>query len=523
MKKNKMKKKIYLLVTILAIVAIFVASVVIFGCSSDTCCHDHEVSPPPSISPPNRPPNQPDDLDYFIPITSASELNAIASNLSGDFKLMANITLTNHTPIGNSENPFTGRFFVPSGDNDTPLYRITSLSITNTMRSGGSYIAGLFGTNYGIISNLWIDNFTVNIDNPNPDQNRVLVGAITADNRGIIEFVNVASSTVNVTAHNGGIRAGVIAGRNRGEGGIIRYTVANGTVTIQSAVNRTSRAGGLVGHLEDGGTIYRSGAAVSVSATSTNNVNIAAAGLVGYIQRGATIRESFATGNAFSTSNNGGTIYSGGLTGNISLVDNAEAEDRDEGYRWNVLIQQSFATGNATAVATGGAYASGLIARIDDNAGTPSDVLVTETFSTGNATITPQGAMGNPNHFVGGLVGRIQTLEDSVIRLENSFTKGNITGSGVGNSNFAGALVARFQNNGFRQVYNLFYSSDITVMGNVRPDDGIPSLTNSVDFPSTEVTPANILNSTWQQTNLNFNNTVWAFTNGQLPNLSWRV
>jgi len=519
MKQIKYKRKTMLIVLI-SVVAVMLITVVSFaGCGrgSSSCSDNPSDTTPSNGGSVVRPPEPPEDLENFIPITSASEFNAISNNLTGDFRLAANINLTNHIPIGNSNEPFSGRFFVPFDDDGIPLYSITNLSITVAVRSGGSYLVALFGANDGFISNLKIDNFEVNIDVPNSDEARILVGAIAGDNRGIIEFVNVARSNVNINAHNGGIRAGIIAGRNRGENAVIRYTIANGRLSNNGVLGRSSRAGGIVGILEDGATIYRSGSNVAVSAVTTGNGNTSAGGLVGHIQRSGFVRESFAIGNVVAESRGGGTVYAGGLTGNINSEDYAMENDRPPNYRWNFAVEQSFATGSATARATGNAYVSGLIARIADNAGTAGDILISQSYSRGNSVIEAIGPMGSPNHYIGGLVGRIQSLEGSVISIENSFVIGNVTGSGVGSDNFAGALVGRFHNNGFREIENLFFSNQTTVNGTMHGLQGVPGS----ERPATEIAHDTLLTSAWQTANLGFNNSVWIFTDGQLPRFNW--
>ena len=209
----------------------------------------------------------------YTPITTAEELKKIQMN--GQYALAIDINLggIEWTPLGTKSAPFIGVF-------DGNGFTISNFKIT----TGREYV-GLFGYNKGIIKNLGVENFTINVN-------------------------------YNYTIHAGGL-----VGYN--DKGTITNSYATGDVSATSS-DAKAYAGGLVGY-NDIGTITNSYATRDVSATSSDdNAYAYAGGLVGYNDIG-TITNSYATGNVSATSFNV-VANAGGLVGyNIGEIMNCYA------------------------------------------------------------------------------------------------------------------------------------------------------------------------------------------------------
>ena len=229
----------------------------------------------------------------YTPISTAEELKNIS--FDGKYILLNDIDLggTGWTPIGTNDDPFIGEF-------DGNGYTVSNFKIT----TGRQYV-GLFGYNKGVIENLGVENFTVNV------------------------------------GYSYDVYAGGLVGYNSGD---ILNSYATGEV---SATSSYAYAGGLVGY-NNSGSILNSYATGDVSASSAYDAY--AGGLVGYNYRGS-ITNSYATGKVSATggSYSGSYAYAGGLVGYNSGD-----------------ITNSYATGNVSATYSG-VYAGGLVGRNDDD------------------------------------------------------------------------------------------------------------------------------------------------------------
>lgn len=161
-------------------------------------------------------------------ISDAAGLAAIANNLSGSYRLTADITLTGSwTPLGSSTTPFTGTL-------DGNGHVIKGLTINDS----GTAERGLFvETGSGAtISNLGIENASV-IGN---ERTGAIVGLM---NGGLIEKCYVANSYIEGRDH-----VGSLCGQIKG-GAVIQncYSTAN-------VYSREYQAGGLVGVVNDANT-----------------------------------------------------------------------------------------------------------------------------------------------------------------------------------------------------------------------------------------------------------------------------
>ena len=166
-------------------------------------------------------------------ISTAEELQSIT--LDGTYYLLNDIDLggAEWTPIGTDSKPFTGTIY---GNG----YTVSNFKIT----TGRKYV-GLFGYNRGVIQNLGVENFTVNV------------------------------------SYGGYVYAGGLAGYN--DGGSITNCYATGDVSASSSsyyVYDDAYAGGLVGVNSNSGSIKNCYATGEVSATSSSS-SAYAGGLVG--------------------------------------------------------------------------------------------------------------------------------------------------------------------------------------------------------------------------------------------------
>ena len=259
----------------------------------------------------------------YTPITTAEELKNISRN--GKYALVRDIDLggAEWTPIGTSSSPFTGEF-------DGNGYTVSNFKIT----TGKQYV-GLFGYNKGVIKNLGVENFTVNVSY---SSGSVDAGGLAGYNSGSILNSYAAG---NVRASSGDhAYAGGLVGYNSGD--ILNsYATGNVSATGGSYSGDYAYAGGLVGR-NSGGSITNSYATGEVSATSSYS-GAYAGGLVGY--NDGSITNSYATGNVRATSF-GSPADAGGLVGY-----------NDGGGS----ITNSYAAGDVSATADRSADAGGLV------------------------------------------------------------------------------------------------------------------------------------------------------------------
>ena len=232
------------------------------------------------------------------------------------------------TPIGTGYDPFIGEF-------DGQGYTVSNFKIT----TGRAYV-GLFGYNEGVIKNLGVENFTVNVSY----SGKVYAGGLAGSNSGSIlnSYATGEVSATSTSSYSSSYAyAGGLVGYNSGD---ITNSYAAGNV---SATAFYAYAGGLVGY--NSGGILNSYATGNVSATSTGSSSYASAyagGLVGYNTSSGGITNSYATGDVSATADV--SAYAGGLVGS--------------NYRGS--ITNSYATGNVSATGYY-AYAGGLVGEND--------------------------------------------------------------------------------------------------------------------------------------------------------------
>ena len=300
--------------------------------------------------------------EFYTAISEAEDLNGIS--LNGKYALVCDIDLggAEWTPIGTKGNPFTGEF-------DGNGYTVSNFKIT----TGRAYV-GLFGYNKGVIKNLGVENFTVNVSY----SGNVYAGGLVGYNSGDITN-SYAAGEVSATASSSSTTAkayayaGGLAGYN--SGGSILNGYATGKVSATASSSRSSAyAGGLVGY-NSGGSILNCYATGEVSATSSGSSALAG-GLVG--SNSGDITNSYAAGNVsatFTSSRYAADAYAGGLVGinsgdilNSYAAGNVSATSSNyNAYAGGLVginsgdITNSYAAGEVSATADDSAYAGGLV------------------------------------------------------------------------------------------------------------------------------------------------------------------
>lgn len=235
-------------------------------------------------------------------ISNASELAAIANDLKGNYKLTANIDLSNYgtwTPIGGS-TAFSGTF---EGNNK----KITGLTVNTSSQYGG-----LFGNVSGTVKNLYVKG-TVTVNSTSSSAYAGLV----AGNVGLFGTVDSCSAEGNVTvklnhssssfiAPKGNAYAGGVIGNSSSFYEFSELSHKSGTVTATANMtnkgNAFAYAGGVAG--KSGATIvdsYNKGDVSATATASSGETNAYSGGISGY-------------GKNFATSYNTGDISASGTT-----------------------------------------------------------------------------------------------------------------------------------------------------------------------------------------------------------------
>ena len=237
----------------------------------------------------------------WIQITTPADMNNVRNNLSGNYILMNDISLSAYSagtgwgPIGTDIAPFTGKF---NGHG----HKITGLAINNT--NGYDYIYyGLFGCIHdGSVSNLGVEIAASGIIG------RSYVGGIVGYVDGGTITNCYTTGNVSSTTYAGGIAGGVNGTINN------CYSTGNISSTAQSTSYSYfySYAGGIAGYSEDGkitncaainSTIYAtSKAAYNSTDPSYAKAGRIAAAIAGTASNNFALADMQATGVAFEIS-----------------------------------------------------------------------------------------------------------------------------------------------------------------------------------------------------------------------------
>ena len=195
-------------------------------------------------------------------ISTEAQLKDIANDLNGHYVLTQNITLSDHewTPIGTSEQPFTGTFdgqghtiiglTVGNGvnndsNNDKAFFgftknaTVTNIAFTNAVVKGHNQAAIVVAqATSSMLSNIYVSGVVTGRDH---------VGTIAGDARGTTDSRTTITNCVSTAAalsteHQGG---GIAGWTNNS---IFSYNIAYGAVTAP-----VNGAGGITGMVDDNG------------------------------------------------------------------------------------------------------------------------------------------------------------------------------------------------------------------------------------------------------------------------------
>ena len=331
-------------------------------------------------------------------IYTAQQLYNVRNNLSGNYKLMANIDLSSYspwTPIGDGEHSFSGVF-------DGNGYTISGYQGTGVQNDYVMY-SGLFGTcsDSAIIKNLTLNGKTsIKFKVPaNENPVNIYVGGIVGRIQGGSVSNCTSNCAITVEGSDQGsntttccMAVGGITGLANSYAKIMGCANIGTVMASSMSGSRTdSTAGGIVGELWNGSSAERcrnSGEVIAISSTASNKywTSAIAGGIAGD-----------ASGTTITTSYN---------TGDITAV--AEAENRPSRYNpfclaggivggsmnSSINISNSYNTGTTSATGTGyvsNVYACGIL-------GHSSGGTITACYSsvigdsTGTANLIGTGA-----------------------------------------------------------------------------------------------------------------------------------
>ena len=265
------------------------------------------------------------------------------------------------------------------------------------------------------------------------------------------------------------------------------YTITNLRINTTSSKDRADT--GLFGYVS-GGTIQNIGL-VSIDYDLDDDTTFYAGGLAGRILN-STITDSYATGTIDITSTTIGTTYVGGLIGFTDQYGDATVDDchasvnitidgpasgtgyaggfigyalaKGSGSWENVLITDSYATGNINAKDFTTVYAGGFAGQLD--AVWSGQLEVYNCYATGNVTVTDGTSTGA---VVGGFSGNERAYGGSINYIHDIYATGDVTVTESNASILAGGLFGVFQSTDWGGNYNYLYraysTGDVTVTG----------------------------------------------------------
>ena len=267
--------------------------------------------------------NATEDTEDVIEVYTIEDLYNINNNMSGNYKLMNDIDMTEATaeggewnymgngwdPIGSngaySETAFTGTF-------DGNGHRIIGMHIDITTKPSGTENAyiGLFTKNAGTIKNLSLTDGFVSVET-SVSSYSTYIGSVCGYNSGIIYncYNNCPIFGKGFYTYIGGI-----CGYNNTAN--IELCKNEGEVSTACSRNSYTHIGGICGHANTSKILGCSNTAyvqaTQTTTTSTNN-NIFIGGICGDINSTTTISECFNTGNISSLDSE--VAYCGGISG----------------------------------------------------------------------------------------------------------------------------------------------------------------------------------------------------------------
>jgi len=292
-----------------------------------------------------------ESLSTVIEIWTPADMNNVRNNLSGNYILAADISLSsysNWTPIGSDDDPFTGKI---NGNGK----KISGLKINSATAAD----AGLFGYVEG---GEIIDFTLVGVDIDGGGYTGAIAGVIDGGTITGCSVSGIIASSSSDFSSSGGIvgsawndsvitdchSAGEITASHDAGGiagsvynsRIINSSSSGDIVSSSDSVNSTGMSGGIAGYAEDSHILssFSSGKVVSSAYVS------AAGGIAGGLTYYSVISNSYSTGDVESSSdsNEPGGSVSGGIAGYVwygTITDSYSAE--------NIISSGSFSGGIA--------------------------------------------------------------------------------------------------------------------------------------------------------------------------------
>ena len=269
------------------------------------------------------------------------------------------------------------------GGNDEGEIR-NSLATGDVTSHGRSAVGGLVGYNYwyGHIEDSHASGDVTMIDGSSG------VGGLAGWNQENASIVN-SKATGNVTANGASNVGGLI-----GEQG---WAATLESASAAGAVTGGNRVGGLIGRLRDNTQVIHAQAHGNVSGETSTG------GLIG------SMSEALIHGRLQASGNVAGEDYVGGLIGRL--------RNFEEGI--NHDIDQAFAVGDVS----GNDHVGGLIGGfMHESSSDIVDVTLSNIYAIGAVEATGVGA--------GGLVGTIEVIDGSMLRIRNAYAASDVNGTG---------------------------------------------------------------------------------------------
>jgi hypothetical protein len=362
--------------------------------------------PQPNIDDPN-------DLGY-IAIKSAADLRKIGSGpdypLSGDYRIPAGtreLKLSNWTPIGTEDAPFTGKlsgnggavaiesfaaealslgrlglFGVARGAEIKDLAVSISAGALALEGDGAKYAGALAGqVNGGTLRNITVSG-TLQVEKSGLGDLHVggVAGSVHA------ATIEESASSLTLTAASGrDLYAGGLAGYAEGQT-VINNSSALGDISGAAGASSAAYVGGLIGQAAAG--LELSHGNYTAGTVTANAYSAYSGGIVGHA-RGAAISETYASGTVSAL---GSTPFAGGIAG----------------FLGGGSVKNAYALAEALArSATRRALAGGIAGGALDGA------EIAASYTTGKVTAEVTGSLAGPTHgapegaYAGGVAGAL--------------------------------------------------------------------------------------------------------------------
>ncbi|MBQ4556779.1 MAG: hypothetical protein IJA60_03930 [Clostridia bacterium] len=314
-------------------------------------------------------------------ISSAEQFAAIANNLSGDYVIGGNFTVT--APVGTTSTPFTGTID-GAGHTITVEVSQSSRAALFTHVSDGAVIKNL--TVAGVASD---SDITDGYNCP---------AAFAGETKGDVTFTNCTSNAI-------------VKG-NKYTGGFVGY-IGAGKVTFENCVNNsivngTDTIGGFVGYIS-AGTVSFNNCINNNTVTGSKYIG----GFVGQISGGTV---------AFSDCTNNGHILGYGTTGRVGGFVGGAVVTADSGLcTFNGCINKNDVTGKQMV--------GGIVGRFETSSENTKAHSIKNCANYGAVSST---STASGKGMVGGIAGIVTMGANSTLVIDNCYNQGNITSSSVG-------------------------------------------------------------------------------------------